>query len=466
MEPKSSILTTSELACKVCGGTVPFHRPLALDMADAANWSALFDDQLNVRVACPHCGAKGSGFEPFVVFDECRLAMFYDGRDDPRAIQSLTQTLEPVFARDGYVAGRQMLPSVDVGMFDGDGLNLKAALLAGRFLDRHDSNITSLGARLRMYQRAGGRLSPDLMQQILDQGLPAMAPMSARERDAQVRSWLGDTLFDEPLWEANFSKELRAHGRDDDSIAQMVSAGRRFREKAVGSARSFEAETKSRAEAQALFERALAGTATYWLQLRNFSLRRTIVPQADAGIFGPGFEGTSGAVMTRPVDTDDPQEQIAQALSRTHPVLAIADGREWLLRPSPMLRMNLTDETWQAAATALVLKARGIVMVIQEVTDAIFFELDTLGLTARARDALIVFRQPTADDLSLPRIMAAMASASLTPPDPVPLASLQRCLGASGLFAGVISPEVDTPGMLQAVHAFMRARLADTPAPG
>jgi hypothetical protein len=55
-------------------------------------------------------------------------------------------------------------------------------------------------------------------------------------------------------------------------------------------ARSFEAETKSHAEAQAVFEQALAGTATYWLQPRNFSLRRAIVPQADASIFGPGFE--------------------------------------------------------------------------------------------------------------------------------------------------------------------------------
>jgi hypothetical protein len=160
IEPKSSILATSELACTVCGGTVPFQRPLALDMADAANWSALFDGQLKVRVACPHCGAKGSGFAPFAVFDERRLAMFYDGRDDPSAIQNLMQTLEPVFARDGHVAGRQMLPSVDLSIFDGDGLDLKAALLAGRFLDRHDSNIISLGARLRMYQRAGGNCRP------------------------------------------------------------------------------------------------------------------------------------------------------------------------------------------------------------------------------------------------------------------------------------------------------------------
>jgi hypothetical protein len=47
---------------------------------------------------------------------------------------------------------------------------------------------------------------------------------------------------------------------------------------------------KPSAEAQAVFEQALAGTATYWLQLRNFSLRRAIVAQADASIFGPGFE--------------------------------------------------------------------------------------------------------------------------------------------------------------------------------
>jgi hypothetical protein len=44
------------------------------------------------------------------------------------------------------------------------------------------------------------------------------------------------------------------------------------------------------------------------------------------------------------------------------------------------------------------------------------------------------------------------------------MASLQRCLEELGLFAGVISPDVDTPGMLQAVHAFMRVRLADTSA--
>jgi hypothetical protein len=185
----ASILATSELACTVCGGKVPFRRPQALDMADAASWSPLLDSQLNLRVACPHCNAQGSAFAPFVVFDARRLALFYDGRDDPRAAQNLMQTLEPVFARDGRVAGREILPSVDVGIFDGDAFDLKAALLAGRFLDRHDSNITSLGARLCKYQGAGGKPPPDLMPLILERALLAMAPMSAQERDAQVRSW-------------------------------------------------------------------------------------------------------------------------------------------------------------------------------------------------------------------------------------------------------------------------------------
>lgn len=289
--------------------------------------------------------------------------------------------------------------------------------------------------------------------------------MAAHERDDQVRSWLGDTQFDEASWETNFSNELQSEGYDGDAIARMLASERRSREQSVAWARHLEADTNSHAEAKAVFEQALAGTATYWLQLRNFSLRRTLMPEANARILGPGFEGVSGLVMSYGVDTDDPQEQIAQALSRMHPVLAIADGREVLMRPSPMLRMHLTDDTWKAAATALVLKARGIVIVIQELTDAIFFELDTVGLTSRARDTLIVFRQPGEESLRNERMMAAVAGTDLTPRDPAPLAALQRCLEASGLFAGVIGPEVDMPSVLRSVRIFMFSRLAQDSAP-
>lgn len=74
---------------------------------------------------------------------------------------------------------------------------------------------------------------------------------------------------------------------------------------------------------------------------------------------GRGFESAYGVDMTDGVDTDDPQERMAQALSSMHPVQAVAGGREVPVGPSPVLCMHLNNDTWKSAATERVLTTHG-----------------------------------------------------------------------------------------------------------
>jgi len=153
--------------------------------------------------------------------------MFYDGETTRRAYR-IECGRRAVFARAAMWQGPQMLPSVDfcgLASSTADGLGPKGALLAGGASGTaHDSNITRLGARARMYQRAaeiGARPGPADFRP----DLPAdWRRVGRRSATPSVRSG-GRSLLDEALSEANLERNC-ATTDTRDTILRCLAAGR------------------------------------------------------------------------------------------------------------------------------------------------------------------------------------------------------------------------------------------------
>ena len=87
--------------------------------------------------------------------------------------------------------------------------------------------------------------------------------------------------------------------------------------------------------------------------------------------------------------SDDAQDVVASALAPIAPVLAIADHREIAPTESKLLRLDLTDETWEDAAKLMIGAAKGIALMVSEITPPILFELRAILDAGRGQDAIV-----------------------------------------------------------------------------
>ncbi len=218
-------------------------------------------------------------------------------------------------------------------------------------------------------------------------GLERIGASATADRLARGRAWLGDDVFDAKSFEAEQRRKLGGMGLSGQQIQQMLKSYAAQREQAVGIAVEHARDVDTHAEALHALSQAARGSGAYWLLLRNYSLRRTVIPKAD-GHKGSGFSHTSGMVV-RAVKSGDTQEVVADVLTPIAPVVAIADHLEIAHGGSQLLRLDLVDECWEDAARLMIGAAKGIVLIASEVTGPILFELQAILDAGRGQDAIV-----------------------------------------------------------------------------